>query len=139
MRLAAAAVVVTLSTAAAGTASATATRGAAPPGFIRVDQVGYASGETKQAYLMTTAPAPGTPFTVMNVRGRTVLAGRAGARLGQWNSRYPDVYALDLTRLRRPGTYRIRAGGDVSPAFRVGGAWMFRRPADDAAGFFGTQ
>ena len=139
MRLAAAAVVVTLSTAAAGTASAAATRDAAPPGLIRVDQVGYASGETKQAYLMTTAAATGTSFRVIDARGRTVLAGTAGARLGQWNSRYPDVYALDLTRLRRPGTYRVKAGSDVSPAFRVGGAWMFRRPADDAAGFFGTQ
>jgi hypothetical protein len=141
MRLAAAAVIVTLS--AAGTASA-ATRVTAPDtgkvvGFIRVDQVGYASGETKQAYLMTTAAAPGAPFTVVDARDRPVLEGTAGARRGSWNSTYPDVYALDLTRLRRPGTYRVRAAGDVSPPFRVGGAPMFRRPADDAAGFFGTQ
>jgi hypothetical protein len=143
MRLAAAAVIVTVSTAVAGTASAATrvttagTREVA--GFIRVDQVGYASGETKHAYLMTAAAAPGARFTVVDSRGRTVREGAAGPRLGSWNSAYPDVYALDLTRLRRPGTYRIRAAGNVSPPFRVGGSGLFRRPADDAAGFFGTQ
>ena len=144
MRLAAAAAIVTLSTVAAGTASAATPLTATPvtatlTGFVRVDQVGYASGETKQAYLMTTAAAPGTAFTVVDARGRRVLAGTAGARLGIWNAAYPDVYALDLTRLRRPGTYRVTAAGIVSPPFEIGAARMFRRPADDAAGFFGTQ
>src|SRR4051812_32600606 len=102
MRLAAAAVIVTVSTAVAGTASAATrvttagTREVA--GFIRVDQVGYASGETKHASLMTAA-APGARFTVVDSRGRTVREGAAGPRLGSWNSAYPDVYALDLTRL----------------------------------------
>jgi hypothetical protein len=135
MKLAAAVVVVTLSASFAASASATP----AASGFVRVDQVGYASGEAKQAYLMTTGPAPGAAFTVVDERGRTVLGATAGARLGSWNAAYPDVYALDLTRLRRPGTYRVRAAGATSPAFRVGDARMFRRPADDAAGFFGTQ
>lgn len=140
MRLVAASMIVVLSTAAAGTASATeGPHPARTPGFIRVDQVGYASGEAKQAYLMTSAPAPGARFTVVDARGRAVLAGTARTRLGSWNSTYPDVYALDLTRLRWPGTYRVTAGGNVSPAFRVGSARMFRGPADDAAGFFGTQ
>lgn len=137
MRLAAAAVIVTLSTAAAGTASAAVP--AKTSGFVRVDQVGYASAESKQAYLMTTAAAPGAEFAVVDSRGHTVLNGKAGPRLGSWNSAYPDVYPLDLTRLRRPGTYQVRAVGTVSPAFRVGSAGMFRKPADDAAGFFGTQ
>ena len=141
MRLAAAALIVTLCT--AGTASA-GTRATAPgtgkvAGFIRVDQVGYASGEAKRAYLMTTGAAPRARFTVVDARGRHVLDGTAGTRRGPWNSAYPDVYALDLTRLRRPGTYRVRAAGNVSPPFRVGAARMFRHPADDAAGFFGTQ
>ena len=140
MRLVAAAVVAALSTAAAGTASAAEDpRAARIPGFIRVDQVGYVSGEAKQAYLMTSRPAPGTRFTVVDARRRVVLAGRTGARLGSWNDAYPDVYGLDLTRLRKPGTYRVRAAGESSPAFRVGDRRMFRRPADDAAGFFGTQ
>jgi hypothetical protein len=137
MRLAAAAVIVTISTAAAGTASAAVP--AKTSGFVRVDQVGYASAESKQAYLMTTAAAPGAEFTVVDSRGHAVLTGRAGPRLGSWNPAYPDVYPLDLTRLRRPGTYQVRAAGTVSPAFRVGSARMFRAPADDAAGFFGTQ
>jgi hypothetical protein len=141
VKLAAAAVIVTLST--AGAASG-ATRVTAPgtgesAGLIRVDQAGYASGESKQAYLMTIAAVPGARFTVLDARDRPVLEGTAGARRGSWNSAYPGVYPLDLTRLRRPGTYRVRAAGAVSPPFRVGGAAMFRRPADDAAGFFGVQ
>jgi hypothetical protein len=137
MRLAAAAVMVTLSASVAGSAAASTPSG--PHGFIRVDQVGYASGEAKQAYLMTTGPAQNTTFTVVDDRGRTVLTGKTGARLGSWNTAYPDVYALDLTRLRRKGRYRVRVAGTTSPVFRVGNARMFRRPADDAAGFFGTQ
>ncbi|MDN3355073.1 glycoside hydrolase family 9 protein [Actinomadura sp. DC4] len=143
MRLAAAAVILLISTAGAacGDGRDAASQSTAKiAGFIRVDQVGYAATETKQAYLMTTAPAAGARFTVTDARsGRTVLEKTAGPRLGSWNSAYPDVYALDLTRLRRPGTYRVRAAGDVSPPFRVGGTAMFRRPADDAAAFFGTQ
>jgi endoglucanase len=140
MRLAAAAVIVALSTVAAGTASAAgATSSPKVSAFIRVDQVGYASGETKQAYFMTTGAAPAASFTVVDEHGRTMFSGRAGARLGTWNAAFPDVYAIDLTRVRRPGTYRVKAAGALSPPFRVGPAGMFRAPADDAAGFFGTQ
>ncbi len=106
-------------------------------GLIRVDQVGFASGEEKHAYLMTTAPAPGVAFTVVDGRGRTVLTGHAGGDRGKWNDRYRHVYDLDLTALRDPGGYTIRSGGRTSPPFRIGTG--FGGTAGKAVTFFQSQ
>ncbi|GAA2880434.1 glycoside hydrolase family 9 protein [Streptosporangium fragile] len=108
-------------------------------GFIRVDQVGFSPGESKQAYLMTTGPAAGTPFTVVDHRGREVLRGRAGADLGPWNAKYGHVSPIDLTGLRTPGTYRIKTATSTSAAFRVASAAQFALPAAKAVTFFGAQ
>src|SRR5690348_1887988 len=84
---------------------AAAAAGAAPhvEALVRVDQLGYAVGESKQAYLMTSAASPGARFAVQDAVGHTVLTGRAGTSLGGWNARYRAVYPLDFSRLRRPG------------------------------------
>ncbi|GAA4509597.1 MULTISPECIES: glycoside hydrolase family 9 protein [Nonomuraea] len=103
-------------------------------GLIRVDQVGYLPGESKHAYLMTSGPAG--RFTVVDGRGRTVLTGRAGPDRGAWNSRYPHVHDLDLTRLRTPGRYRIKAGGATSAEFEIAPS---RNPAAKVLGFLGLQ
>ncbi|MEV0828425.1 glycoside hydrolase family 9 protein [Nonomuraea rubra] len=107
---------------------------AAAPGHIRVDQVGFGPEESKHAYLMTSG-RPGR-FTVVDRRGRVVLAGRAGPDRGSWNSRYPHVYDLDLTRLRTPGSYRIKAAGATSAEFEIGPS---RNPAAGVLRFFGLQ
>jgi endoglucanase len=97
-----------------------AVAGPAVDGVIRVDQAGYAPGESKQAYLMSTAAAPGTRFTVVDAAGRPVLSGRVStSSRGAWNTAYPAVYPIDLSSVRRPGTYRIRIGRLESPRFRV--------------------
>ncbi|HVQ94981.1 MAG TPA: glycoside hydrolase family 9 protein [Mycobacteriales bacterium] len=117
---------------------------AAPPvtALVRVDQLGYAPGESKQAYLMTSAASPGARFTVWDAAGRLVLAGRAGTSLGSWNARFPAVYPLDFSRLDRPGTYRI-AVGDLSARsapFQVAPAGRLWRPrVADAVAFFQAQ
>ncbi|WP_433293866.1 glycoside hydrolase family 9 protein [Actinoplanes sp. CA-030573] len=125
----------------ATTGPTTPVAAAAPAaGVIRVDQAGFAPGESKRAYLMSTAPAPAARFTVLDAAGRPVLHGRVGPSRGSWNAAYPAVYPIDLDRLDRPGTYRIRVGALVSPGFRV-------RPAGDLYGelvrdgvtFFRTQ
>ncbi|MGW3348772.1 glycoside hydrolase family 9 protein [Nonomuraea rubra] len=107
---------------------------AAAPGHIRVDQVGFGPEESKHAYLMTSGRAG--RFTVVDRRGRVVLAGRAGPDRGSWNSRYPHVYDLDLTRLRTPGSYRIKAAGATSAEFEIGPS---RNPAAGVLRFFGLQ
>ncbi|WP_336215299.1 glycoside hydrolase family 9 protein [Nonomuraea sp. LPB2021202275-12-8] len=107
---------------------------AAAPALVRVDQVGYWPGESKHAYLMTSGRAG--RFTVVDRRGRVVLTGRAGRDQGAWNSRYPHVHDLDLTRLRTPGLYRVKAGGTTSAEFEIAPS---RNPAAKVLGFFGLQ
>ncbi|SDI97912.1 glycoside hydrolase family 9 protein [Nonomuraea jiangxiensis] len=111
--------------------------GSAPSAFIRVDQVGFAPAETKHAYLMTSGAAG--RFSVVDRRGREVLTGTAGRDLGAWNTRYPHVYDLDLTRLRTPGSYRIKAGAVTSPEFEVAPAGLLDAPARKVVDFFGLQ
>jgi len=110
-------------------------------GVIRVDQAGYAPGEHKQAYLMTTVPAKGLRFTVLDGKGRPVLSGKVAATSrGSWNAGYPAVYPIDLSRLDRPGTYRIRVGRLVSPGFPVRtAAAIYGEVVRDGVRFFRTQ
>ncbi|MET7400979.1 glycoside hydrolase family 9 protein [Dactylosporangium sp. NPDC005572] len=117
---------------------------AAPPGdpaVIRVDQVGYGSAEAKRAYLLAPRALPASAtFSVRDARGRTVLSGRVGSGAGGWNDRYRAVHVLDLSAVRAAGTYTVRAGGAVSPAFRVAPAHQLFAPlADDALAFFAVQ
>ncbi|RZQ62691.1 glycoside hydrolase family 9 protein [Amycolatopsis suaedae] len=97
-------------------------------GEVRVDQVGYAIGETKHAYLLGTAATPGAAFTVVDERGRTVHRGTVGASRGGWNARYTAVHQVDLTPVRRPGTYRVVFDGATSPAFRIAPAGRLFSP-----------
>ncbi|MCU7724304.1 glycoside hydrolase family 9 protein [Actinoplanes sp. KI2] len=128
-----------------GFAAPPAVSGLAAPtavsGVIRVDQAGYVPGESKQAYLMATAPATGLRFTVLDAKGRPVLSGDVAAKSrGSWNAAYPAVYPIDLSRLDRPGTYRIRVGGLVSPGFPVRSATdLYGEVVRDGVTFFRTQ
>ncbi|GII90303.1 glycoside hydrolase family 9 protein [Sinosporangium siamense] len=110
-----------------------------PTGLIRVDQIGYTTSESKHAYLMTSAPSPGARFTVVDHRGKEVFRGRAGADLGAWNTAFGHVYELDLSKLHRAGTYRIKSGTSVSPNFRIGHRTQFADTAAKAVTFFGGQ
>jgi endoglucanase len=76
-------------------------------GVVRLDQVGYAIGEAKRAFLMAEAPVGTARFAVVDASGRTVLSGRVGRRTGGWNGRYRAVHRIDFSALRRPGRYRI--------------------------------
>ncbi|MGA8247000.1 MAG: glycoside hydrolase family 9 protein, partial [Nocardioides sp.] len=90
---------------------------------IRVNQQGYLPHETKPAMLMAQGPVDHGTFRVVDGSGHVVLHGRVPSTpVGSWNSRYPDVYRLDLSRLRRPGRYRVLSDGTAaatSPWFRV--------------------
>jgi endoglucanase len=102
---------------------APAVSGPAPRALIRVNQQGYLPGETKQARLMAPGPVDHGTFVVTDRAGHVVLHGRMPTSpQGSWNGAYPDVYRLDLSRLRRPGRYRVLTTGATpasSPWFRV--------------------
>lgn len=109
--------------AATGPVAGSPAAGAAPPtirGHVRVDQVGYATGEAKRAFLLAEAPAGGARFAVVDAGGRTVLSGRVGPRTGGWNGRYRAVHRIDFSGLRRPGRYRIVVDGLAAPRRRSG-------------------
>ncbi len=92
---------------------------AATAAFIRVNQIGYESGLSMRAYLMTSAAVSGVSFSVKNSGGRIVASGSAGARLGAWGTY--SVYPIDFT-LAAADTYTVSVSGPVSatsPAFRV--------------------
>jgi endoglucanase len=97
-------------------ARATQNRNISPE--LRVDQVGYTRNAAKVAYLMAGARVTRANFTVVGARG-VVFRGTSADDVGAWNSRYRAVYELNFSALRRPGTYRIRVGSIVSPAFRI--------------------
>ena len=97
---------------------------AAPPAsrtaFIRVNQVGYTTAESKRAYLLASAAETGATFSVMS-GSTTVFTGPVGANLGSWSSAYPNVYALDFSSVAAAGTYTIAVTGPIaasSPNFR---------------------
>src|SRR5436305_8890914 len=68
--------------------------GAAPAtAFVRVNQLGYATGsQAKRAYLMASASEAGASFSIEDASGVTVYSAPIGTNLGKWSTSYPDVY-----------------------------------------------
>ena len=90
--------------------------------FVRVNQVGYAAGANKRAYLMASASETGATFAVKNASGITVFSGPIGLNLGSWSASFPNVYALDFNSAATAGTYTISVSGPIaatSPSFRI--------------------
>ncbi|MCY1142196.1 glycoside hydrolase family 9 protein [Actinoplanes sp. Pm04-4] len=108
--------------------------------FVRVDQVGFAPGETKIAYLLSPRDASDVRVTVLDAYGKQVWRTKAGANRGPWNARFPDVRPIDLSGLEKHGVYRVRVEGAVraeSPPFRVGpAAEVLGPPARYALSYF---
>jgi len=73
--------------------------------YIRVNQVGYPSAESKRAYLMATGSENGTTFVVKNSAGITVYSGAVGATLGAWGS-FKFVYPIDFDSVTTAGQSR---------------------------------
>ena len=124
-------------------AAHSATTSTQPAALVRVNQVGYVSGERKVAYLLAPAARPDVPFRVVDTHGSTVLHRRAGASRGRWNSRYGAVQPLLFNALHAAGRYRIVVGGStrvVSPWFRVAPAPALLDPLiADTVNFFQAQ
>jgi endoglucanase len=102
---------------------ALATGAYAQTAFVRVNQVGYVSGGSKRAYLMSSAAETGATYVIKNSSGSTVFGPAAiGANLGSWSNTYADVYALDFDGFTTAGTYTISVSGPIaasSPSFVV--------------------
>jgi endoglucanase len=117
---------------------------AAASAFVRVNQVGYSSGASKRAYLMSTAAETGAMFSIKNQAGATVFGPAAiGANLGKWSNTYSNVYALDFDAFAAAGSYTISVSGPIaasSPIFRIdtGGA-LYSGALANALSFYQTE
>lgn len=91
-------------------------------GFLRVNQVGYESGRTGRAYLMTRAPETNANISVEDAAGVVLATAPIGASTGTWGDF--TVYPLDF-RIRESGLYRLVVSGSIaagSPIFPVAAA-----------------
>ena len=92
--------------------------------WVRVSQVGYESGSSSRAYLMSTAAETGATFKVVNSSGATAFSGNVGALLGTWTNSSTltyQVYALDFS-VPAGQSYTIAVTGPekaTSPVFAV--------------------
>lgn len=112
--------------------------------YIRINQVGYIQGETKQALLMTSAtPGSGTNFSLVRSGGGTAFTAAIGARLGTWSTSFSTVYLLDFSSFGEAGSYYLQVSGTAaasSPTFRIDTAANLYSPLmRDALFFFQVQ
>jgi endoglucanase len=105
------------------TAGAGPARAATGTAFVRVNQLGYATGsQAERAYLMASGTESGARFSVKDSSGTIVYSEQIGANLGKWSASFPDVYALDFPTVTAPGTYTISVAGPIparSPPFHI--------------------
>ena len=91
--------------------------------YVRVNQVGYSNGDTKQTVLMATGAENGATFNVINMStGKSVYKASIGANLGSWSSTFPNTYLLDFTPVQTTGSYSIQVNGPLdasSPKFKI--------------------
>ena len=131
-----------------------ATAACAQTAFVRVNQVGYASGGSKRAYLMASAAETGATFVIKNTSNATVFGPAAiGASLGSWSNTYKNVYAVDFDTFTTAGTFTISVSGPIaasSPSFKVdsgtnvytgalGNSLFFFQNERDGSNFVATQ
>lgn len=120
-------------------ACTTVAKPVAAPGFVRVDQVGYAPGESKHAYLMSARDCGDVRFQVVDGSGRTVFSGTAGPTRVPWNTEFRSVRVLDFSAVKTAGSYRIKTpGAPPSLVFTVDNA-LFNPIVTSNTRFFQTQ
>jgi endoglucanase len=112
--------------------------------FVRVDQVGYASGAAKRAYLMSSVDETGATFTVRRRSdGAALFTAEVGSSRGSWSHAFPYVYPLDFDSLQVSGSYYISVEGPApafSPTFAIGAsASLLQAPLENALSFYENE
>jgi endoglucanase len=112
--------------------------------YIRVNQVGYETGLSMRAYLMTQAARVTGNFSV-NRDGKAIFSGAIGAPTGAWGAY--SVYPLDFT-ITAAGAYTLSTSGSTasgsiqaaSPDFKVdSAARLYSGALNNALQFFQNQ
>lgn len=126
---------------ASGVAFATGSGSGSGEAYVRVDQVGYATGGAKRAYLMSSVDETGAAFTVRRSSdGVALFTATVGLSQGSWSHSFPYVYPLDFDSLEAGGSYRVAVEGPTpafSPTFAIGAASsLFQAPLANALSFY---
>jgi peptidoglycan/xylan/chitin deacetylase (PgdA/CDA1 family) len=91
------------------------------PACIRINQLGYTPAGTKIAVLGSKATVTLTAFELVNAATQQVVfKGKASASFGKYGP-FEDSYRLDFSAFKTQGSYFLRAGSTVSPAFSIQG------------------
>jgi endoglucanase len=88
---------------------------------LRVNQLGYRTGDAKVALAFSSGALPGR-FSVVGVEDRRVVFEGEVRRVADGWGRFAVHAELDFTGLRRAGRYLLRLGGAESASFEVGAA-----------------
>jgi endoglucanase len=135
---------IAIAAAAGASALATDAARATQSAVVRVNQIGYAEGAPKRAYLMTRKRETGATFSLLGEpSGQVALSAPVGADLGAWSGHWHHVYALDFDALRAAGSYRISLGGAapvLSPPFAIApGESLYARALGNALSFYENE
>jgi endoglucanase len=91
-----------------------------PNAWVRINLAGYKPQAVKVAVWSSKENASIDRFQLIDKHsGKVVFEGKAGNPFGAYGP-FQATYRLDFTSFKKPGTYTIRAGGVVSPQFRIG-------------------
>ncbi len=85
--------------------------------LIRINQLGYLPDAPKVAVFCSLAPTELRDFVVTDTAGRKIL--QRPATLAKPFGPCVANYRLDLSAVKKPGAYRITAGGVTSPVVRI--------------------
>lgn len=112
--------------------------------YVRVNQVGYITDETKQAILLATGPASDTTFKIINAQTQqSVYSAAIGPSKGGWSSTFPNTYLLDFSSVQMAGSYQIQVDGafsTISPSFSIdSGTHLYQKLLQNALLFFQAQ
>jgi len=112
--------------------------------YIRVNQIGYITEETKQAILLATGPVSDATFQIVDTQThQSIYSATIGSSRGSWNSAFPNTYLLDFSSVQMAGSYQIQVNSSVSatsPSFEIGsGAHLYSRLLQNALFFYQAQ
>ena len=108
-------------------------------GYLRVNEVGYETGTTAHAYLVTSQSVSGATFTVRDDDGHPVVIGQVGAPIGTWGDFVVTPVAFSI---EREGRYRLYvAGASAPPAHFVvdDPDGLYAEPLHNALEFYQTE
>src|ERR1700753_743651 len=68
---------------------------AAGKAYVRLNQVGYITSETKQAILLASGNDKGATYSLVNTStGKAAYSGTIGASQGKWRAAFPNSYLI---------------------------------------------